>query len=73
VLKGDGVQVNNIKVIGLRAQNIDHIYRVERVLEDGEAVVDEARFSISKVGARQGLPTLDELTRRYRELYNEPL
>ena len=32
-----------------------------------------ARFSISKVGAREDLPTLDELTRRYQELYNEKL
>jgi len=27
-----------------------------------------ARFSIAKIGARQGLPTLNELTKRYREL-----
>ena len=32
-----------------------------------------AQFSISKIGARQGLPTSTELTQRYRELYNEPL
>ncbi len=32
-----------------------------------------AQFSISKIGARQGLPTLTELSRRYRELYDEPL
>ena len=32
-----------------------------------------ARFSITKVGARQGLPTLIELSRRYQELYNEQL
>jgi ribokinase len=28
-----------------------------------------AQFSISKTGARQGLPTTDQLSRRYRELY----
>ncbi|MFC1934297.1 PfkB family carbohydrate kinase [Chloroflexota bacterium] len=32
-----------------------------------------AQFSIIKVGARQGLPTLDELSQRYRELYNKEL
>lgn len=30
-----------------------------------------ARFSIAKVGARQGLPTLDELAQRYRQLYDK--
>ena len=32
-----------------------------------------ARFSITKVGARPGLPTLNELFQRYRELYNKEL
>ena len=32
-----------------------------------------AQFSISKVGARQGLPALDELSQRYRELYDKEL
>ncbi len=32
-----------------------------------------ARFSITKVGAREGLPTLNELSQRYRELYNKEL
>ncbi len=50
--------MDKIEVIGPGALNIDHIYRVERILEDGEAVVDEAQFSISKVGARQRLPPL---------------
>jgi ribokinase len=31
-------------IIGLGALNIDHIYQVERILEDGEAIVDEAGF-----------------------------
>ncbi len=32
-----------------------------------------AQFSISKIGAREGLPTLNELYQRYRELYNKEL
>ena len=32
-----------------------------------------ARFSITKIGAREGLPTLKELSRRYRQLYNKKL
>ncbi|NQT31375.1 MAG: carbohydrate kinase family protein [Deltaproteobacteria bacterium] len=30
-----------------------------------------AKLCISKIGAREGLPTLKELTRRYRQLYNK--
>ncbi len=30
-----------------------------------------AQFSTTKMGAREGLPTLDELSQRYRELYNK--
>jgi len=32
-----------------------------------------AQFSISKIGARQGFPTLAELAHRYQELYNKQL
>ena len=32
-----------------------------------------ARFSITKIGAREGLPTLNELSQRYRELYKREL
>ena len=32
-----------------------------------------AQFSLSKVGARPGLPALNELSQRYRELYNREL
>jgi len=32
-----------------------------------------AQFSIAKIGARQGLPTPDELAQRYRQLYNKQL
>jgi ribokinase len=33
--------MNNIEVAGLGALNIDHIYQVDRILEEGEAVVKE--------------------------------
>ena len=32
-----------------------------------------ARFSLTKLGAREGLPTLLELAQRYRELYKKEL
>jgi ribokinase len=32
-----------------------------------------AKFSIAKIGARQGLPTMDQLAQRYQELYSEQL
>ena len=35
--------MGSIEVIGLGALNIDHLYRVEHILDDGEAVVDEAK------------------------------
>jgi len=35
--------MSNIEVVGLGALNIDHLYRVERILDDGEAVVNEAK------------------------------
>ncbi len=74
--------MSNIEVIGLGALNIDHIYRVERILDDGEAVVNEARsfpggsaantiYGLTKLGAREGFPTLIELTQRYHELYSQ--
>lgn len=34
-----------IEVIGLGALNIDYLYKVERILDDGEAVVEESRAS----------------------------
>lgn len=37
--------MSNIEVVGLGALNIDHIYKVERILDDGEAVVNEAKSS----------------------------
>ena len=32
-----------------------------------------ARFSLTKLGARDGFPTLIELAQRYQELYNQQL
>ncbi len=37
--------MSNIEVVGLGALNIDHLYRVERILDDGEAVVNESKSS----------------------------
>jgi len=37
--------VNTIEVVGLGALNIDHIYKVEHILDDGEAVVLDACLS----------------------------
>jgi len=37
--------MNTFEVVGLGAMNVDHIYQVERILEDGEAVVLEAKSS----------------------------
>ncbi len=34
--------MDNIELIGLGALNIDHIYKVDRILDDGETVVKEA-------------------------------
>lgn len=36
--------MNNIKVIGLGALNIDHIYKAKRILDDGEAVAEEVGY-----------------------------
>ena len=37
--------MNNIEVVGLGALNMDCLYQVERILEDGEAVVNESKLS----------------------------
>ncbi len=44
-IKGDRVQVSNIEVVGLGALNLDYLYRVERILDDGEGIVKEATLS----------------------------
>ena len=57
--------MSNIEVIGLGALNIDHIYQVERILDDGEAVVEVAGsfsggsaantvYGLAKLGVRTG-------------------
>jgi len=43
-IKGDRVQMS-IEVIGLGALNMDYLYQVERILDDGEAVVNESKSS----------------------------
>lgn len=37
--------MSNIEVVGVGALNIDYLYQVERILDDGEAVVGEAKLS----------------------------
>ncbi len=44
-IKGDRVQVSKIAVVGLGALNMDYLYRVERILDDGETVVKESILS----------------------------
>lgn len=57
--------MSNIEIIGLGALNVDNIYRVERILEDGEALVDEVKsfpggsaantiYGLSKLGIDTG-------------------
>ena len=37
--------MSNTEVVGLGALNIDHIYQVEHILDDGEAIVNESKSS----------------------------
>jgi len=57
--------MSNIEVVGLGALNIDRIYQVERILGDGEAVVNEAAsfpggsaantiYGLAKLGVNTG-------------------
>ncbi len=57
--------MSNIKVIGLGALNTDHIYNVERILSEGEAVVGSAAsfpggsaantlYGLAKLGVKAG-------------------
>ena len=57
--------MNTMEIIGLGALNIDHIYKVERILDDGEAVVLEAGsfpggsaantiYGLAKLGVKTG-------------------
>ncbi|MFC1860077.1 carbohydrate kinase family protein [Chloroflexota bacterium] len=57
--------MSSIEVVGLGALNIDHLYRVEHILDDGEAVVNEAKslpggsaantiYGLAKLGVNTG-------------------
>ncbi len=57
--------MSKIQVVGLGALNIDHLYRVERILDDEEAVVNEAKsfpgvsaantiYGLAKLGVNTG-------------------
>lgn len=57
--------MSNIEIVGLGALNIDHIYKVERILDDGEGVVLEAvsfpggsaantTYGLAKLGIKTG-------------------
>ncbi len=57
--------MSRIEVVGLGALNIDHMYRVERLLDDGEATVKEAQsfpggsaantvYGLARLGIRTG-------------------
>jgi len=57
--------MSNIEVVGLGALNIDHLYKVERILDDGEAVVNESKsfpggsaantiYGLAKLGVNTG-------------------
>lgn len=57
--------MSSIEVVGLGALNIDHLYQVERILDDGEAVVNEAKsfpggsaantiYGLTKLGVNTG-------------------
>ena len=57
--------MSNIEVVGLGALNIDCLYQVERILDDGEAVVNEAKsfpggsaantiYGLAKLGVSTG-------------------
>ncbi len=57
--------MSNIEVVGLGALNVDHLYKVERLLDDGETVVKEAQsfpggsaantiYGLARLGVRTG-------------------
>jgi len=57
--------MNNVEVVGLGALNIDNIYQVERILDDGEATVNDAKslpggsaantiYGLAKLGVNTG-------------------
>jgi ribokinase len=57
--------MSNIEVAGLGALNVDYLYRVESILSDGEAVIDEAKscpggsaantiYGLARLGVKTG-------------------
>ncbi len=57
--------MGNIEVVGLGALNMDYLYKVERILDDGEAVVEETKsspggsaantiYGLARLGVRTG-------------------
>ncbi len=61
--------MTNIDIVGLGALNIDHLYKVERILEDGEAVVTESKsfpggsaantiYGLAKLGVSTGFTSV---------------
>ncbi len=60
-----GKEMSKIQIVGVGALNVDHIYKVERILEDGETVVDWAKsfpggsaantiYGLAKLGLNTG-------------------
>ncbi len=57
--------MSSIEIVGLGALNIDHLYKVDRILDDGEAVVNESKsfpggsaantiYGLAKLGVNTG-------------------
>ncbi len=57
--------MSNIEVIGLGALNIDNLYRVERIIDDGEAMLEDAKsfpggsaantiYGLARLGVKTG-------------------
>ena len=48
----------NIEVVGLGTLNIDHLYRVERILEDGEPIIPPSAAPSAGQGQERAYPRL---------------
>ena len=55
--------MRNIEVVGLGALNMDHLYQVERILTDGEAVVQESILSPGGSAANTTSINVTQITR----------
>ena len=50
------------------------LFRKKKRLDECGRLGDTmARFSLSRLGTRQGFPSLNQLARRYRQLYSQEL